>query len=267
MKKKVVFKKYIIRVILLFVIFGGLFGAGQIIASSSGENNGFSLKTYFSTAGENLNIFFNSLFHHLQTRAENKSLTEENYQLKALLNEYSQIKAENDILKEALNLKKTSDFDFSLADIIGRSFLNFSKEIIINQGEELGLVIGDSVIGPGKSLVGEIKEIMTNKSFVRVINDSEFRAAVFVGSNQMAEAIFKGQGINQPSLEMLPTTVDVSVGDLIFTSGLDQKFPRGLILGKIKNIKKINGETFQDVEIELAFNWNELRQVLVIKND
>ena len=95
-------------------------------------------------------------------------------------------------------------------------------------------------------------------------NDSEFRTSVFVGEKRI-EAIFKGQGLESAILDLVPAKAEIVVGDRIITSGLDKKMNRGLYIGEVKETKKVEGKVFQDVTVELAFDWSELEQVLIVK--
>ena len=148
--------------------------------------------------------------------------------------------------------------------MVSRSPLNFSQNLGVDQGSKDGIKIGQPAIWAGQTLVGEIIEVNDNSSTIRTINDSEFRAAVFIGEKRV-EAVLKGNGLSVPTLDLVPAKEEINVGDRIITSGLDKKFPRGLYLGEVSDIKKVEGQVFQEVKVNLPFQWNELEEVLIIE--
>lgn len=263
MKKKTVFRfnVFLIVCILFLSFFSGI---NKVDAFEENKEGSFSVRTFFLKISGGISDFFSSFVHHSSIKKENSQLIIENIKLRSLADENIRMKKENDLLKEALDLKKDMGWNFDLVDVIGRPSLNFSKELILGKGEKDGFDVEQSVIWEEKSLIGKIREVKDNISFVQVVGDDDFRASVFVGPNRL-EAIFKGQGLKTPILEMLSADNNVSIGDSIFTSGLDQKFPKGLFLGKVKTIRKTEGKAFLDVEVDLSFNWSELEQVLVIE--
>ena len=73
-------------------------------------------------------------------KAENEELKTKNSELEQSLRELEIIKAENDTLKEYVNLKdKYQDFSTIPADVINRDISNYSSTIIINVGSDDGI--------------------------------------------------------------------------------------------------------------------------------
>ena len=54
-------------------------------------------------------------------------------------------------------------------------------------------------------------------------------------------------------------------GDLILTSSLGGNYPAGLVIGKVKNPKKIDSEPFQFSEIEKPYNIFSIDRLNVLK--
>ncbi len=237
----------------------GMAAEGNILASLFSPFREYILKTTDSMAD-----FFSGFFSYKNIKAENDQLVLQNRSLKSLLNNFIELKKENETLREALNLSEKQKLSFILADVISRSPLNFSQSFIVNKGSDDGIKVNQAVVWGGQVLVGEIKDVDVNSANVRSINDSEFRTSVFVGEKRI-EAIFKGQGLEPAILDLVPAKAEIVVGDRIITSGLDKKMSRGLYIGEIKNIKKVEGKVFQEVIVELAFDWSGLEQVLIVK--
>jgi rod shape-determining protein MreC len=263
-------KKNPVKKILFFVIILGIFispifinrglaAEGNILASLFNPFREYLLKTT-----DNMADFFSGLFSYKNIKEENEQLVLQNRSLKSLLNNFVELKKENETLREALSLSEKQKLSFILADVISRSPLNFSQSFIINKGGENGIKLNQAVVWGGQVLVGEIKDVDINSANVRSVNDSEFRTSVFVGEKRI-EAMFKGQGLEPAKLDLVPAKEEILIGDRIITSGLDKKMSRGLYIGEVKDVKKVEGKVFQEVIVELAFDWSKLEQVLIVK--
>jgi len=211
-----------------------------------------------------IDYWVGGFLNYKQIQEENNVLIFQNRALKSLLIEYRDLKDENELLREALQLKKTKDINFILANIIGRSPLNFSQTFVIDKGEEDGIKVGQAVIWGGKTLVGEVIEVSKNFSTVKALTDTEFKVAVFVGDNKI-EGLFKGNGFLDSYVDLIPLKEQVQEKDQVYTSGLDKKFIRGLYIGEVKSIEKPQDKIFLDIKIEPALDWTKIYQVLVIK--
>lgn len=222
------------------------------------------IRSFFVKSTDFIANIFSGFLNAKILKQENESLVFQNRALQSALSNYAGLKSENESLREALKIKSNQNFNFILADVISRSPLNLSQSFIINQGTEAGVKIGQAVVWAGQVLVGEIRNADKEASEARAINDSEFRAAVFVGDNN-TEAVFRGNGLEPAQLDLVSTKANIGVGDRIITSGLDTKFPRGLYLGQIKSIKNLEGKVFQKVQVKPALDWSSLEEVLVIK--
>jgi len=78
-------------------------------------------------------------------------------------------------------------------------------------------------------------------------------------------AISKGEGGQKSSLEMFPKDEELEEGALVVTSSLTGSYPSGFVVGRVKNVKKIDTESFKEAEIVPAFDLKLLDKVLVLK--
>jgi rod shape-determining protein MreC len=65
-------------------------------------------------------------------------------------------------------------------------------------------------------------------------------------------------------LDYVAKSNDITVGDIVVTSGLGDVFPKGLPVGRILDVKEISGELFKDIKIRTAVDFSKLEEVLVI---
>jgi len=249
-----------IILVLVFILEPG------IVWAAENQTNFWGFRTILSKIINGIDNWLKGLIYFKEIQEENNILIFQNRSLKSLLIDYQQLKAENELLKKALEIKQSQKINFILANIVGRSPLNFSQTFVIDIGENEGAKIGQAVVWGGKTLVGEIIDVRKNSSTVRVLIDSEFKAAVFIGEKRI-EALLKGNGFLSPYLDLVPAKEDIEQNEQIYTSGLDNKFIKGLYIGDVMEIEKPEGKIFQEVKIKPALDWTNLYQVLVITNE
>jgi rod shape-determining protein MreC len=62
----------------------------------------------------------------------------------------------------------------------------------------------------------------------------------------------------------LPKDIDISVDDLVATSGLEPDIPAGLIIGQVSKVDKAQEKFWQEAMIEPAVEYHTIRLVTVI---
>lgn len=254
-----------IGIILTILVSGWIIEPIIVSASAGGNDSQGGFRGVVLQVVGSIDNWLRGLIYYKEIQEENNTLVFQNRALRSLLIDYSNLKAENDLLRKALNIHKSEGVNFILANVIGRSPLNFSQTFVIDVGEEDGVRLGQAVVWGGKTLVGEIIDVRKNASTVRAITDSEFKAAVFIGEHRI-EALLRGNGFLPPLLDLVPREEEVSLNEQVYTSGLDNKFIRGLYIGDVSEVNKPEGKVFQQIKMTPALDWTTLYQVLVITN-
>ncbi|MCX8015980.1 MAG: rod shape-determining protein MreC [Patescibacteria group bacterium] len=253
-------KNNLIILIIIYWIFLNL----QFVSAATESKTFFeNWRTFFLNVVKNIDYWINGVIKYKDIQEENNFLIFQNRALKSLLIEYQDLKYENELLKDALQLKKSKNLNFVLANIVGRSPLNFSQTFIIDKGEEDGIKVGQIIVWAGKTLVGEVIDVSKSFSTARAITDSDFKAAVFVGEKK-SEGLFKGNGFLEPRIDLIPVKEEINAGDVVYTSGLDNKFIKNLYIGEVEEAVKPAGKVFQEIKVKPAVDWTKLYQVLVI---
>ena len=176
------------------------------------------------------------------------------------------IKAENETLKEELNLsEKYTEYQTKPAYVIDRDISNYSSDIVINIGSEDGVQVNMTVISD-KGLVGHVISVNKNSSKVQTIIDTASAvSAAFVNT----EKSLVTRGILDSKDRVKGTYIDndvvVNEGDSIVTSGIGGIYPKNINIGKVKEIVNTQNKTNRYVYIETAVDFDNLNNVLVIK--
>lgn len=123
---------------------------------------------------------------------------------------------------------------------------------LVDLGSADGIVQGMTVISAGNILVGKIIDVYDHTSRVMLADDPESIISVRMGSGQLL-AESRGALKNHISLNLISRTDVIEAGAVLTTSGLD-KFPEGLLVGKVISVKPAPQSLFQDVRGDLLFD-------------
>ncbi len=218
----------------------------------------------------NTNNFFSPIIHTKNIIKDFFNLKEENEKLKRQLIEiilqqksYSALIEENKRLKELLGLKERTKNIITIANVISKGSNKFIKTIWIDKGSNHGIKKDYPVI-THNGLIGKVISVNANNSEVILITDPNFSVAVRIDRTRV-EGILSGKG-NNCVLKYIPLEEEVLTGDRIVTSGLDEIFPEGLLVGAVKSIDKKKG-LFQVIEVIPLQPENKIEEVAVIKKE
>jgi rod shape-determining protein MreC len=195
---------------------------------------------------------------------------QQNAELQRQLEEYSQREvhfreAEQALtrLETLLDLKRQVALPVIGARVIAYDPSLWSRAAIINQGKAQGVKEGLPVLAP-QGIVGRIVGIYPEYAKVMLIVDRKSSADAMVQRTRV-RGMLRGKGGNRCSLEFVPKSADVQVGDLVLASGLVGLYPKGLVFGKVTAANKKNPGVFQEIEVSPNVDLSTLEEVLVVK--
>lgn len=194
-------------------------------------------------------------------------LEKENDELKQKNIDYDLIKNENIILKEQMNLSnKYPEYKTLSAQIISYDSNSWQEVLIINQGSNDGVKEGMTVIG-NEGLVGYIKTVFPETSQVILIIDSGSSVSGRI-SKSRESVICRGElGLKENSqmkLMYIPTDVELTIGDIVETSGLGGIYKKGIKIGQVEEIVKTENVLENYAIIKTSVNFSTLEYVVII---
>ena len=257
--------KTLIVVIAILIILSLCLCQRDSAAGSSSKNSFYSISQPLQKGlwklGDGLSDFFEGFSRSKDLKRKNEELERRYQELLAETALLHNLKEENEMLKKALDIGLQEEFQLVLADLVSK---DASRDfVLINKGSKDNLSAEMPVITEQKVLLGKIGEVHEDFSRVVLISNKE---SLFPAEVQEAEtrAIIKGKGNFQVSLEEIPQDKEVKEGNIVITCALGGDFPKGLLIGEVKNIKKSDIETFQKAEISPFFNIEELKSIFII---
>lgn len=200
-----------------------------------------------------------------QLQAENEELKEKNKELEEELRELEIIKAENTTLREYVNMAdKYSDYKTVPGYIIDKDISNLSETLVINVGTKDGVKSNMPVIS-SEGLVGYVISSTNNTSKVKPIIDISSSVSATLETSRDNVMV---KGILDSSSKLKVTYVspetELVIGDTVETSGIGGIFPKGILIGEIKEVKESSNIIDRYAIIETAVDFANLETVLVI---
>ena len=181
---------------------------------------------------------------------------------KELRSELEELKKLNDLISTLTDFNKVS------ACIIERNRMYWFNTIIINKGSKQGIKENMAVVS-GKGLIGKINKVSSTTSEIKLIttNDINNKISVMIKlDNDTIYGILSGYNANDNYLEVtsINKNIDNIENTLVYTSGMGGIFPSGILIGKVKGIKKDKYDVSKIIEVEPLTDFNELRFVNVL---
>ncbi|MDR2656046.1 MAG: rod shape-determining protein MreC [Oscillospiraceae bacterium] len=265
-------KRFLILVVVLFLIIGYIVGAARM-GSLKGLTSDFigfvtapakKASASISAAGSS---FLRKFVMADAISRENERLREENQDLKDRLIEYEATKQELEELKKYTGLQDKNSEQVPVSGmVIARDPDNKYCSFSIDVGTLDGVKKNDPVI-TSHGLVGLVWEANLSDSRVKTILDPSINVGVY-SSKTFDVGIVEGTleyAIERlTKMRFIPNESQMAVGDTIISSGVGGTFPKGITVGTVKEIGKENTGTSKYAVIEPAVDITSIKEVIVI---
>ncbi len=183
-----------------------------------------SAQTWLSTRFVTLQNIFSSSQDLARLRQRNLELEAEVSNLQSEIIDLKQQIAETRVLSALVEFARVHPENrYLAAAVIGRDPSPFVKYVIINRGSDGGLRSGMPVV-TSQGLAGRIAAVTAGAARVELITDPSSSVNVRLEPSG-AQAVLLGSLTGELTLDLIPQTASVNVGDLVLTSGLGGNFP------------------------------------------
>ena len=189
-------------------------------------------------------------------------LREQNAELRELVAQTEEYRQEVERLEGLLNLKENSGAEGIGGRIIGRNTDAWNQTVTIDVGTSSGVTTGLTVMGPN-GVIGQVVSAQANSSTVRLLSDPRSGAAALIQSSR-AEGVVRGSLDGLLYLENIDSDVQVSVGDVVLTSGLGGSYTRGLLIGTVVKIEGAQNDASRRIVVSPNDAATSLEEVLVV---
>ncbi len=210
--------------------------------------------------------FFRGIWSHyfdlVSASMENEQLRQELNQALEDRNLYNETLLANIRYRNLLNFQQYMAKPTLAAEVVGRDPSPWFKTIIVNKGVEDGVQQGAPVVVP-EGIVGLVVEVSPNYAKVLLVIDQNSAVDGLVQRTR-SRGIVKGDPGGNCIFKYVLRKHDVSLGDTVVSSGIDGVFPKGLRIGRVSEIVKLNAGIFQEIVVTPYVDFEKLEEVLIV---
>ncbi|ACL05324.1 rod shape-determining protein MreC [Desulfatibacillum aliphaticivorans] len=203
-------------------------------------------------------------FALVETARENKELRREVEFLQLIAHECGETRRQNSRLKNLLGFAQDEGGKVVTALVTAEDPSDTFQAIYINRGSIHGVEPGLAVATP-LGVVGRIIDVSPYQSKVLLITDPNFAMDARVARTR-ARGVLEGAADGPCQFKYVMQQEDVSLGDMVVTSGMDKVFPPGISVGVVSRVRKAEQGMFQGIVVTPFVDFSRLEEVLVLLN-
>lgn len=217
------------------------------------------------------NIFTGGIYNKINNfkelihlKEENKRLSEENVQLKNLLNlRKKELQLSDSTFLDTINFYQK--FNYTSAKVINNNFRKNNNYLTINKGKAEGIKTDLGVIN-SKGIIGITKNIDNHYATVlSILNVNSSINVRLLNSHHFGSLSWDNKDYNTVQLLDLPIQASIKIGDTVITGGKSTIFPEGIPVGTIKNFQTKNNN-YEYINITLFNDMSSIGYVQIITN-
>ena len=266
------FRTFLLCTGTMLILFLGMYtwnrttGILDDISSEIGLEAGGAVLTPFRQLEAALDEIWKDYADLRSVREENKKLAGRVQELEAQVLTHHEDLAELRRLREFLKMPTDVSWHPVGARVLsGRLSPNSRLEsFTINRGYTSGAAPGTPVV-TSKGLLGRVQRASAHTATVFLITNPLSRIAILTQKTR-SPGILAGTGSNKAlQTHYVSRDTKAEVGEILITSGLDGKFPKGIPIATITSITPSNHTAFMTIEAEPLADFTHVEEVLLLE--
>lgn len=221
-----------------------------------------SLQNVIAWSAASIEDFWRGYFYLVGAREENRKLHHTLDLARANLTALREADLANRRLKDLLDFKQSLEPPVVAGNVVASNPNAWFKTVVIDKGERGGLRTGQPVVTQNGA-VGRVVELAPHYAKVLLLIDYNSSIDAMVQRSRV-RGILTGNSTNICRLKYVLKHDDLVEGDVLITSGLGGVFPKGLKLGTVIRVRKMDHGLFLEVDVRPSVNFNKLEEVLII---
>ena len=208
-----------------------------------------------------------------------RNVLKENEILKSNVEKVDSLEAENEELKQQIKKLKDelnvehvlNDYDYLNATVINRNSVNWYNNLTIDKGSNNGIKEGMVVIN-STGVIGKTTNVSTFSSDVRLITTTDTNNKIsvsIISDGKKLTGVINEYDYKTGYLEVegISNTDKVSVGDMVYTSGLGGVFPSGILIGKVSQVTTDVYDLAKIINVSPSADFEDINYVTVLKRN
>jgi rod shape-determining protein MreC len=200
---------------------------------------------------------------HETLRARNAELERRILELTQISQQYLSLRTENERLRALLGSRARLPAEVMVAELVAVVPTANTHQVIIDKGSDSGVSLGQAVLD-AQGLFGQVVEVDRFTSRVLLIVDASHAVPVQVNRSGVRSVAAGTGALDHLVLENVPVTADIQEGDLMESSGLGGRFPRGYPVGIVTSVLIDDTSPYAAVEVRPLAALDRSRHVLLV---
>jgi rod shape-determining protein MreC len=176
-----------------------------------------------------------------------------------------QLRLENAELRTRIEIDtvhwEPTRFEILKAYIAGRDPSDINSYLHINKGTEHGIRVNQPVMN-AQGLVGVVKYADRGTSIIETIEHRGFTVSAVDINTNVHGVVKKRDNI---VFDFVRKTDAVNVGDSVYTSGMSEVYPAGILIGTVQHIGTSDDMFFKPVSLLPSVQINQLAHVYLLQ--
>ncbi len=234
-----IFLTAVLVMVCLMVYSIGTGGSGDFVSSIAGVITE-PVQRVSATISAGFGSFSGNFEDIEQIRAENELLKKKVREMTRKTVDYNELKSQNEQYRKLLELKEENAmYQFLASTVVSRDANDYYAGFTLDKGSADGVELYDPVI-TADGLVGYVSGLGVTSSKVTTILSPGLEVGAVDkdtrdGGTLFGEISSAKKGLTR--LNYLSRECEVTVGDIVVTSGFGSVFPANLIIGEVRDIR------------------------------
>ncbi|MEO6187550.1 MAG: rod shape-determining protein MreC [Ginsengibacter sp.] len=218
-----------------------------------------------------INKQYNNIEYYFQLKRTNDSLVKANENL------YNKLKQDFELPDTTTRLTidtinvdtiaRQRKYLYMQAKVVSNSVAQQNNFMELHRGSTQGVTPDMGVLDVNHAVVGMVMDVSENFSVVmNLLNGQSNISAKVKKTGEVGSLVWDGKATNVVILKDIPKVVKVAKGDSVITSGFSDKFPYGLLIGRVIGLEDDESSSTHTIRVRTAANFYNLQYVYVINN-
>ncbi len=197
--------------------------------------------------------------------AENARLREKQIFLNVQLQKLTTLEAENRRLRSLLESAVNTPERVLIAELLSVGFDPYRHHILLNRGRQHGVYVGQPALDQ-QGVIGQVIQADPITATAILITDPNHALPIQINRTGVRTLALGTGNFQELELPHIPNNEDVKVGDLLVTSGMGGRFPRGYPVGMVTKVEFDPGSPFAHIVARPVAQLDRIREVMLLEN-
>lgn len=220
----------------------------------------------FSAVARGVSSLLSEYVYLVDVKRDNNRLAYQTSRLQAKVNQLSVIEAENRRLRRLLGLRDRVGAETVSGLVVSKDTTDYFRVAQVTLDAPVRGIRPNMPVLSLDGVVGTVRRVAGESVQVQLAVDSGFGVDVVV-ERTGARGFVRGGGDSNRYLvrvELVQSSDSIDNGDILVTSGVGCRFPKGLPVAKVTKVLKKDFGVYQTVEAEPVVDFSRLSEVLIV---